>query len=305
LAARDRRIVGITAAMPSGTGLTTFQQAHPTRFFDVGIAEQHAVTFAAGLAVQGFRPVCAIYSTFLQRAYDQIIHDVAIQKLPVVFALDRAGLVGEDGRTHHGALDLSYLRLIPNLTLMAPKDEAELCDMLATALSLDGPAAVRYPRGAGRGVPIPAEPSILPIGRAEVLRTGNDVAIVAIGQMVATAHAAAEQLAAEGIAATVVNARFVKPLDEALLAELGLRIGRVVTIEENVLAGGFGSAVCEFYQRVGLAGVQIRSLGLPDAFVDHGTVAELHELVGLTPHHLAEAVRALIGAPAPAALVRV
>jgi 1-deoxy-D-xylulose-5-phosphate synthase len=291
LAHQDKRVIGITAAMPGGTGLTTFQQAHPTRFFDVGIAEQHAVTFAAGLAVQGFRPVAAIYSTFLQRAYDQVVHDVAIQNLPVVFAMDRAGLVGEDGRTHHGALDISYLRLIPNLTLMAPKDEAELCDMLATALSLDGPSGLRYPRGTGVGVPIPDQPSILPVGKAEVLADGGDVALVAIGAMVGLARTAADLLAAEGIAATVVNARFIKPLDEALLADLGQRIGRVVTIEENVLAGGFGSAVGEFYHRSAGPCVRLASLGLPDQFVEHGTVAELRAIVGLTPQHIVAAAR--------------
>ena len=305
LADKDTRIVGITAAMPVGTGLTIFQQAHPDRFVDVGIAEQHAVTFAAGLAVEGFRPVAAIYSTFLQRAYDQIIHDVAIQKLPVVFAIDRAGLVGEDGRTHHGALDIAYLRLIPNMTLMAPKDEAELCDMLATALTLEGPAALRYPRGSGPGVEPPAEPTILEIGKAETLRDGDDVALVAVGHMVPIALAAAEQLAADGVAATVVNARFIKPLDEELLVELGRRIGRVVTIEEGVLAGGFGGAVGEFYQRAGLTGVRVHSLGLPDAFIDHGTLAELRELVGLTPRHIAEAARALLAAPGPSVLASV
>jgi 1-deoxy-D-xylulose-5-phosphate synthase len=305
LAERDRRIVGITAAMPSGTGLAIFQQAHPDRFYDVGIAEQHAVTFAAGLAVEGYRPVAAIYSTFLQRAYDQIIHDVAIQKLPVVFAIDRAGLVGEDGRTHHGALDIAYLRLIPNMTLMAPKDEAELCCMLATALTLDGPAALRYPRGAGPGVVPPAEPALLAIGQAEVLRQGDDVALVAVGHMVGIAEQAAAHLAAAGIAATVVNARFIKPLDEALLLALGERIGRIVTIEEGVLAGGFGSAVCELYQRAGLTGVRVRMLGLPDAFIEHGSVAELREQVGLTPRHVADAARALLAAPGRPALARV
>jgi 1-deoxy-D-xylulose-5-phosphate synthase len=297
LADRDQRIVGITAAMPGGTGLTAFQQAHPNRFYDVGIAEQHAVTFAAGLAVEGFKPVAAIYSTFLQRAYDQIIHDVAIQKLPVVFAIDRAGLVGEDGRTHHGALDIAYLRLIPNLTLMAPKDEAELCDMLATALSIDGPAAVRYPRGAGPGVEPPAEPAILPIGKAEVLRTGDDLAIVAVGSMVGVALAAAETLGERGVAATVVNGRFIKPLDEALYLDLAQRIGRVITIEEGVLAGGFGSAIGELYFRHDLGSVHLRTLGLGDAFVEHGTLAELREHVGLTPAHVVAAAEALVAAP--------
>ena len=297
LAETDERIVAITAAMPVGTGLSVFQQAHPKRFFDVGIAEQHAVTFAGGLAVQNFRPVVAIYSTFLQRAFDQIIHDVAIQKLPVLFALDRAGLVGEDGRTHHGALDLSYLRLIPNMTVMAPKDEAELGDMIATGLTLDGPAAVRYPRGAGRGVEMPATPRILEIGKAETLREGGDVALVAIGAMVAVAEEAADLLAAEGIQATVVNARFVKPLDEALLADLSERVGRIVTIEENVLAGGFGGAVGEFLHRAGLQQVALRSLGLPNEFVEHGTVAQLRELTGLTPARVAAAARQLVAQP--------
>ncbi|MCC6627422.1 MAG: 1-deoxy-D-xylulose-5-phosphate synthase [Chloroflexi bacterium] len=302
LADTDRRIVGITAAMSSGTGLATFQAQHPSRFYDVGIAEQHAVTFAAGLAVEGFRPVAAIYSTFLQRAYDQIIHDVAIQKLPVIFAIDRAGLVGEDGRTHHGALDIAYLRLIPNMTLMAPKDEAELCDMLATALTLDGPSALRYPRGAGPGVEPPAAPAILPIGVAEVLRSGDDVAIVAVGAMVAVAQQAAEDLARAGVAATVVNARFIKPLDEALLLDLGRRIGRVITVEEGVLAGGFGSAIGELYHRAGLSDVRLRALGLSDAFVEHGALAELRTQVGLTPGDITAAAGELAHSHGGAAL---
>jgi 1-deoxy-D-xylulose-5-phosphate synthase len=302
LAERDPRIVAITAAMPSGTGLAIFQAHHPSRFYDVGIAEQHAVTFAAGLAVEGFRPVAAIYSTFLQRAYDQIIHDVAIQRLPVVFAIDRAGLVGEDGRTHHGALDIAYLRLIPNMTLMAPKDEAELCDMLATALTLDGPVALRYPRGAGPGVEPPAEPAILPVGVAEVLREGDDVALVAIGAMVAVAEQAAAELARDGVAATVVNARFIKPLDEALLLDLGRRIGRVVTVEEGALAGGFGSAVGELYHHAGLTDVRLCALGLSDAFVEHGTLGQLREQVGLTPGQVAAAARDLARTRGGAAL---
>lgn len=299
LADDDPRIVAITAAMNVGTGLTVFQQKHPTRFFDVGIAEQHAVTFAAGLAVEGYRPVCAIYSTFLQRAFDQIVHDVAIQRLPVIFAMDRAGLVGEDGRTHHGALDISYLRLIPNLTLMAPKDEAELCQMLVTALAHDGPVGIRYPRGAGVGVPLPERPEPLSIGQAEILREGADIAIVAIGTTVGIALKAAVELAADGIEATVVNARFIKPLDESLLTELGQRIGRIVTIEENVLAGGFGGAVSEFFHRQGQADVMVRSLGLPDQFIDHGTVGQLRELVGLTPAHLIDTVHKLVGSSTP------
>src|SRR3954447_24173498 len=247
MAADDPRIMAITAAMPTGTSLAKFQAVYPDRFFDVGIAEQHAVTFAAGLASEGMRPVVGIYSTFLQRAYDQIIHDVCLQRLPVTFAIDRAGFAGDDGRTHHGIFDLSYLRCVPNMVVMAPKDENELRHMLFTALrQIEGPVAIRYPRGSGIGVPIPASLHALPVGRGEILRTGSDLAILALGTMVMPAERAADLLAAEGISASVINARFVKPLDEKLILDLATRCGAIVTVEENVRAGGLGSAVLEF-----------------------------------------------------------
>ncbi|MFN2109354.1 MAG: 1-deoxy-D-xylulose-5-phosphate synthase [Anaerolineae bacterium] len=270
IARADERVVAITAAMPKGTGLNGFAQAFPERFFDVGIAEQHAVTFAAGLAAQGMRPVAAIYSSFLQRAYDQLIHDVALQNLPVIFAIDRGGIVGDDGRTHQGAFDLAYLRSIPNFTVMAPKDEAELVEMLWTALSIDGPVAIRYPRGAGEGAALPAHPQTLTIGQAEMLRAGSDVAILALGATVYPAMDAARALASLGVEAAVVNARFVKPLDGNLLKNLALNFNRLVTVEEGVLAGGFGSAVLELLEARGLNYVTLKRLGLPDEFVEHG-----------------------------------
>lgn len=280
LARKDERIAAVTAAMPEGTGLDIFRREMPGRFFDVGIAEQHALTFAAGLARGGLRPVAAIYSTFLQRGFDQIIHDIALQKLPVVMAVDRAGLVGEDGPTHHGAFDLSYLRLIPNLVVMAPKDEQELRSMLHTALQLDGPAAIRYPRGTGFGVPL-AQPVRLEIGRAEVLEQGRDAVVIAIGTMATLARQAARKLRTEGIALQVVNARFCRPLDVELYLDIFKKYKKLVTIEENVLAGGFGSAVDELAQEAG-ANCRILRLGLPNAFVPHGTRAELLERYGLS-----------------------
>jgi 1-deoxy-D-xylulose-5-phosphate synthase len=270
MARADRRVVAITAAMPAGTGLTGFAQAFPERFFDVGIAEQHAVTFAAGLAAQGMRPVAAIYSSFLQRAYDQLIHDVALQNLPVIFAIDRGGIVGDDGRTHQGAFDLAYLRSIPNFTVMAPKDEAELAEMLWTALTIDGPVAIRYPRGAGEGVALPAHPQTLTVGQAEMLRAGSDIAILALGATVYPAMEAARALSSLGVEAAVVNARFVKPLDGDLLKSLALNFNRLVTVEEGVLAGGFGSAVMELLEARNLNYVTLKRLGLPDEFVEHG-----------------------------------
>ena len=292
LAERDARIIAITAAMPDGTGLAAFQKRFPDRTFDVGIAEAHAVTFAAGLAASGMKPVVAVYSTFLQRAYDSIVHDVCIQKLPVVFALDRAGLVGEDGRTHHGAFDLAYLRTLPNLTVMAPRDEAELQRMLVTALAQDGPVAIRYPRGAGVGVPLSKAPSPVEVGRAAVLRTGGDLAFVAIGSMVGPALEAADLLERLGVDATVVDARFVKPLDGATLLGAAREERRIVTVEENVLAGGFGSAVLELLAERGGSGVRVIRLGLPDSFVEHGSPEELHELCGLTPSGICDSVLA-------------
>ncbi len=295
LAERDEKIVAITAAMPTGTSLDKFEQVYPDRFFDVGIAEQHAVTFAAGLACAGMRPVAAIYSTFLQRAYDQIIHDVCIQNLPVIFCLDRAGLVGDDGKTHQGVFDLSYLRCIPNMTILAPKDENELQHMVATAVAhTEGPIAVRYPRGNGTGVPMDPEPRPLPIGQGEVLRRGDDVALVAAGTIVAVAQAAADLLAAEGIEATVINARSVKPLDETLLLDVARRTGRVITLEENVVKGGFGAGVLELYARAGVQ-AQVRNLGVPDEMITHGPQPVQRQWCGLTAEHAAEVARELLG----------
>ncbi len=270
MAQADARVVAITAAMPAGTGLSGFARAFSQRFFDVGIAEQHAVTFAAGLAAQGMRPVAAIYSSFLQRAYDQLIHDVALQNLPVIFAIDRGGIVGDDGRTHQGAFDLAYLRSIPNFTVMAPKDEAELVEMLWTALTVNGPVAIRYPRGAGEGVALPTRPQPFSVGQAEMLRAGADLAILAIGSTVYPAMEAAKALSSLGVEAAVVNARFVKPLDGDLLKSLALNFNRLVTVEEGVLAGGFGSAVLELLEARGLGYVTLKRLGLPDEFVEHG-----------------------------------
>ncbi|MCL4514124.1 MAG: 1-deoxy-D-xylulose-5-phosphate synthase, partial [Firmicutes bacterium] len=271
----NEKIVAVTAAMPDGTGLRRFAEKFPNRFFDVGIAEEHAVTLAAGMAAQGMRPVVAIYSTFLQRAYDQILHDVCLPNLPVVFAIDRAGLVGQDGPTHHGVFDLSYLRHMPNMTVMAPRDENELQHMLKTALLHHGPVAVRYPRGEGPGAPLSEEWRQLALGCGEVLREGGDLLILAIGAMVAPSLAAAEILAVAGVEATVVNSRFLKPLDTELLCRLAARTPRVVTVEENVLMGGFGSAVAELFTRKGMYKVRTLSLGIPDRFIEHGDARRL------------------------------
>ncbi len=280
LAQDDPKVVAITAAMPDGTGLVDFHRHFPDRFYDVGICEQHAITFAAGLALGGMRPVAAIYSTFMQRAYDQVLHDVCLQNLPVVLALDRGGVVGEDGETHQGLFDLSFLRHLPNLTLMAPKDENELRDMLYTAVEHPGPIAVRYPRGKGVGVAFSSTLQRVPIGQAEVLREGEDLLILALGASVYPALAAAGKLEAHGFSATVVNARFVKPLDENLILTLAAKHGRVLTVEENVLAGGFGSAVLELLSDRGLA-VAVKRLGIPDIFVEHGAPAILRQKYGL------------------------
>ena len=297
LAKTDEDIVAITAAMPSGTGLKAFGKAYPERFFDVGIAEEHAVTFAAGLAAAGKKPVVALYSTFAQRAYDQILHDVCLQKLHVVFALDRAGLVGQDGPTHHGVFDYSYLRHLPGMTVMAPKDEAELRDMMKTALALGGPVAVRYPRGAAVGVKIPEAMTMLPLGKAEVLRNKGSIALLAIGSMVQAAEKAADLLAEEGIAVRVVNMRFVKPLDTELLLSLARdpEIRGLVTLEENVLAGGFGSAVLEALSDAGIQ-MPVRRFGIGDTFVEQGTREELLELCGLTAPQVAEGVKTFLRA---------
>ena len=294
MAAEHRRLVAVTAAMPEGTGLTRFAETYPDRFFDVGIAEQHGVTFAAGLAAEGLRPVVAIYSTFLQRAYDQVLHDVCIEALPVIFAVDRGGIVGEDGPTHHGLFDLSYLRSLPNMVVMAPRDENELRRMLATALDHDGPIAFRYPRGAGVGVPLTPTAEPLPIGEAEALREGDDLLILAVGRPVAAALDAHRRLADEGISAAVVDARFVKPLDSARIRSLAARIPRILTVEENVLAGGFGGAVLECLSDAGLTGVRVSRLGIPDVFVPHGPQGALLSQYGLDASGIVAAARRLM-----------
>lgn len=299
LAERDPKIVGITAAMPEGTGLDQLQKKMPARFFDVGIAEQHAVTFAAGLATQGYIPITAIYSTFLQRAFDQVIHDVALQKLHVIFAVDRGGLVGADGATHHGAFDLSYLRLVPNMVVMAPKDESELRDMLYTAVRYQGgPIALRYPRGNCLGVPLKEGFSALEIGKGEVVRSGKDVALLGIGNMVEHACQAAELLEAEGISVEVVNMRFVKPLDETMLEKLASRFDKIVTIEDNARTGGFGSAVLEFLGSRNITSVNVLVRGIPDEFIEHGTQDELYAMLKLDPRGIAEVVQQFVNTSA-------
>ena len=287
---QNPRVVGITAAMATGTGLDLLEKALPDQYFDVGIAEQHAVTMAAGMACEGLRPVVAIYSTFLQRAYDQLIHDVGIQKLPVTFVLDRAGIVGADGPTHQGQYDISYLRAVPNFTVMAPKDEAELQRMLVTALAHDGPCAIRFPRGEGEGVPLMEEGWLpLQIGRAEQLTDGDDLLIVAYGSMVAPAMATAGLLQEKGVRATVVNARFLRPLDEALLLPLAQRISKVVTMEEGALPGGFGAALVEALSDKGIQSTVYR-IGIPDVLVDHASPDQSKQALGLTPSQMAERI---------------
>jgi 1-deoxy-D-xylulose-5-phosphate synthase len=295
LAENDPRIVAITAAMATGTGLDKFQAKLPHQYVDVGIAEQHAVTMAAGMACEGVRPVVAIYSTFLQRAFDQVIHDVCIQNLPVFFCLDRAGVVGADGPTHQGMYDIAYLRCIPNLVVMAPKDEAEFQRMLVTGVTHPGPIAVRYPRGSGVGAPLlEAGWEALPIGKGEVLRTGDDLLLVGYGTMVAPAMQAAEILSEHGIEATVVNARFVKPLDTELIVPLAQKIGRVVTIEEGCLMGGFGSAVLEALGDAGVA-VPVTRFGVPDILVEHATPSESMQSLGLTGPQIADRLLTQLG----------
>ncbi|MEO6939816.1 MAG: 1-deoxy-D-xylulose-5-phosphate synthase [Candidatus Kapaibacterium sp.] len=300
------KVVGITAAMPDGTGLNILQKELPDRFFDVGIAEQHAVTFAAGMATEGFTPVCAIYSTFAQRAFDQIVHDVSIQKLNVVFAMDRAGLVGADGPTHHGAFDLSYLRLIPNMTMMVPKDEQELRDMLFTATEFQqGPIALRWPRGAGVGVPLAASGfSKLKIGVGEMMKDGDEVAILGVGPLLYQAMKAAEDLDHEGISTAVFNARFVKPLDKALLNAIAERFKYVVTLEENTVAGGFGSAVLEHFATLA-SRPKVKLHGLPDAFIEHGAPNELLKEIGLDRAGIANVVRTFVTADKNALKVKI
>ncbi|GAM11644.1 1-deoxy-D-xylulose-5-phosphate synthase 1 [Geobacter sp. OR-1] len=292
IAAEDERIVAITAAMPDGTGLSGFAKDYPDRFFDVGIAEQHGVTFAAGMAAEGLRPVVAVYSSFLQRAYDQICHDVCLQNLPVTFAIDRAGVVGSDGPTHHGVFDLSYLRHLPNMVIMAPKDENELQHMLMTAVTLDAPAAVRYPRGNGYGVPLDQTYRALPIGKAEILRNGPDGLVLAVGTMVYPCLEAAGILADEGINLTVVNSRFIKPLDRSLILDLLSQTnGRVFTAEENTVLGGFGSSIIELIEESEISGVDITRIGYPDHFIEQGEQSELRARYGLDTAGIAATFR--------------
>jgi 1-deoxy-D-xylulose-5-phosphate synthase len=296
LAQEDQRICAITAAMAEGTGLDRFAEVVPSRFFDVGMAEQHGVTFAAGLAIQGMIPVVAIYSTFMQRAYDQVIHDVCLQKLPVVLAMDRGGFVGADGPTHHGLFDFSFLRTVPHLIVMAPKDENELQHLLKTAVTCGSPAALRYPRGAGIGAPLSEAIEALPVGRGELLADppGAALTVIAIGSCVYPALDAAEQLAGEGLPVRVVNARFVKPLDEELLLEVAKRSRWIVTVEENALLGGFGSAVLELYACRGITGLTVRRLGIPDTFAPQATQKELRRLYGIDAEGIAAAARELL-----------
>ena len=295
LAENDERIVAVTAAMPEGTGLVKFSERFPDRFFDVGIAEQHGVTFAAGMATEGFRPVVAIYSTFLQRAYDQVLHDVCLESIPVTFAVDRGGIVGEDGATHHGLFDLTYLRSLPGMTVMAPKDENELRRMLLTAISLDAPAALRYPRGIGEGVELDERLEPLPVGKAEVLTDGGDVLILAVGSSVADALEARRELERKGIFCTVVNARFVKPLDRELITGLACKIPNVITVEENVLDGGFGSAVLECLSDACIGGLRVVRVGIGDVFVEHGARNLLKKKYGVDAPAVAAAAERLIG----------
>jgi 1-deoxy-D-xylulose-5-phosphate synthase len=291
IAESDPRVIGITAAMATGTGLDIFQKRVPKQYVDVGIAEQHAITLAAGLACEGMRPVAAIYSTFLQRAFDQIIHDVCIQNLPVFFCLDRAGIVGSDGPTHQGMYDIAYLRLIPNMVLMAPKDEAELQRMIVTGINhTSGPISMRYPRGNGYGVPLMEEGwEELPIGKGEILRQGDDLLLLGYGSMVYPSMQVAEILSEHGIQATVINARFAKPLDTDLILPLAEKIGRVVTLEEGCLPGGFGSAVVEALMDADIA-VPVKRIGVPDILVDHATPDESKAELGLTPPQMAEQI---------------
>lgn len=297
LAKQDPKICTITAAMPEGTGLDLFRDAYPARYYDVGIAEEHAVTFAAGLAAEGMKPVVAVYSSFMQRSFDQVQHDVSLQGLPVVIAMDRAGIVGEDGPTHHGVFDLSLFRMVPDLVIMAPADEDELRHMLATALACARPAMLRYPRGRGFGVPLEGEPRVLPLGKGRLLSRGRDVNFLAIGNRVHPALKAAELLSAYGVEAGVADMRFAKPLDGGLIKKLAAE-GPLVTVEDNALAGGFGSAVLEYLNAEGLDARVLR-LGIPDAYVEHGRPEELYAEAGLTPEKMAGAVSAwLAGRPA-------
>lgn len=295
LAEQDKRIVALTAAMCDGTGLKAFQESFPDRFFDVGIAEQFAVTAAAGMAKGGLKPVVAIYSTFLQRAYDQVLHDVCLQNLPVVFCLDRGGIVGEDGETHHGTFDLSYLRHIPNMTLMAPKDENELRDMLYTAIRHDGPIALRFPRGSVEGVSPRSDYLEIPIGKGEVILEGDDIAIIAIGRVVYQAVAAASCHIEAGKSVAVINARFVKPIDEELIVEWAKKTKRIITVEENVIQGGFGSACNEVLTKWGIRDCEVVNIGLPDRFIEHGAPKVLREKYGTTAKNIYEVLDKMLG----------
>ncbi len=299
LADADPRVVAITAAMPNGTGLDLFRPAHPRRYFDVGIAEEHAVVFAAGMATRGFRPVCAIYSTFLQRAFDPLVHDVALQKLPVLFCMDRAGLSGDDGPTHHGLFDIAYLRGIPEMTLMAPKDEDELADMMKTALDLPGPSAIRYPRGAVVGVTRKPAPEAIPVGKAEIVSDGSDVAILGLGNLMPLAQELGSRLEREGFSAAVINPRFVKPLDTETLELYSRRVAAFVTFEDHVKMGGFGSAVIEALDEMGIS-IPVVRIGWPDQFIEHGKVDALRAKYGLTVDAaLAEVLPLLAGRKRP------
>ena len=294
LGKKEKKLFAITAAMPEGTGLNKFVEVYPDRFLDVGIAEQHAVTFAAGLALEGFRPVVVIYSTFLQRAFDQIVHDVCLSNLPVVFCIDRGGLVGEDGPTHHGHFDITYLRSLPNMIFMAPKDENELRHMIYTALKQPGPVAIRYPRGEGVGVPLDSGYKNIPIGQAESLKEGKDLVIMALGSMVSPSLEAASQLEGEGISAGVVNCRFVKPLGKELV-KYARESGRVLVVEENIRQGGLGGAVLEFFNDMDIRGTRIKRIGLPDKFVEHGPMSLLREKYGLDKKGILKEASELVG----------
>ncbi len=290
LADGNEKVVAITAAMPNGTALDLFRPKHPARYFDVGIAEEHAVIFAAGMATKGYKPFCAIYSTFLQRAFDQVVHDVCLQNLPVVFCMDRGGLSGDDGPTHHGLFDISYLRGVPNIVHMSPKDEDELADMMYTAMLHDGPSAIRYPRGTGPGVAVKEQPRRLEIGVAEVVKDGHDIAIFGLGAMLPEAMRLAAMLEREGFSTAVINARFAKPIDRACVAEYARRCGLLVTMEDHALAGGFGSAVLEALSEMELATPVVR-VGWPDAFIEHGKVDALRVKYGLTAEAALRAAR--------------
>jgi 1-deoxy-D-xylulose-5-phosphate synthase len=300
MANKNEHIVAITAAMPNGTGLDLFRPHHPTRYFDVGIAEEHAVLFAAGMATRGFRPVCAIYSTFLQRAFDQIVHDVCLQKLPVLFCMDRAGLSGDDGPTHHGLFDIGYLRSIPEIVLMAPKDEDELADMMKTGLELPGPSAIRYPRGVVVGVARKAEAEALPVGKAEVIQDGSDVAILGLGPLTTMAKELAVLLERQGYSPAVINPRFIKPIDREMIAKYAQRVAAFVTFEDHVKMGGFGSAVVEALEEMGRA-VPVVRIGWPDQFIEHGKVDDLRLKHGLSVQAaLAQVLPLLAGRRRPA-----